>query len=411
MALTTWLKREGFGTYATVDEFAGELARRSTSALGALGAALQAPVEDLLEVAQGANLGVCVEVVRDLRVARGARLAALRAVLMAGAGAEVVRLFVGAADLISDPRLPAADRTYLLRSGLKGLIDKSAGLDVELARGMLGASELSGAGDKALIDEVLRGFPEQHPVARSVREAVKEGKLSAELEEAWLEVLARHHRAAKNAPAVARRLGKAPEWPPLVPASMRPLLTRAETWTPPAPKPAAPKTPEIAPSIQRRKAAAPPAEASPPPAPSAPREAPAIRSRGRRVEESPPQPIPPSQQEENPAGIEPRPRRVVSLKSLRFGEEVERIASRGTRAVERLMAAFDVRAELVGRAQALSELERAAAARGSREVNLPMLEELGAFAEHPKTLSAWRAAAEVVLRHLRPSGETSSLAG
>lgn len=332
MALLVWLRREGFGSYATVDEFAGELARRSTSALGALGAALVgAAAEDLAEAAQGERAGVCVDVAWDRRVPRGARVAALRAVLLAGAGAQLGRLYAAACDLIGDERLPQADRQYLARSGLRALLS-SAGADevsVDLLRGAVTAE----ASDPALVREVVSALPGSHAAAALVRHAALGEPLAPEVEARLVEELARRHRAAQNASPASKRLGTAPEWPPVIPERLRQLIERAER----APAPA----------------------------------------------------TPPAQ-------------RPTSLRQLRMGEQIELVASRGVRAVERFVAAFDVRAALVGETAALAEVERAARARGAAGVNAAAMDELVAFAASPNTPRAWRLAARAALAHLSP---------
>lgn len=333
MALLVWLRREGFGSYATVDEFAGELARRSTSALGALGAALVgASAEDLAEVAHGERAGVCVEIAWDRRVPRGARVAALRAVLLAGAGTHLSRLYAASFDLIGDERLPEADRQYLARSGLRALLASAGadGVSVDLLRGVATAE----TSDPALVREVVGALPDSHRPAALVRHVALGEPLATEVESRLVEELARRHRAAQNASPSSKRLGTAPEWPPVVPERMRPLIERAERT----------------------------------PAPTA-----------------------------TPPATRPTP-----LRQLRMGEQIELVASRAVRAIERFAAAFDVRAALVGEKAALEEVERAARARGTTGVNAVAMEELLAFAGNPKTPRAWKLAARAALVHLSP---------
>lgn len=422
MALISWLKREGFGTYGTLDEFVGELARRSTSALGGLGAALvSAPANDLTEVAQGQGQGICTDVVRDLRVPKGARLAALKAVLVAGAGAQAPRLFAGASDLVADARLSAADREYLVRSGLKGLLDTipPEALNVELLRGAHAASEAARAGAEAVLKELVDGYPANHASILTIRHAALGEPLPPELEARWLDLLTRQCRAARNAPPAAKRLGTAPEWPPMVPESFRPLLKRAE---------------DAAAATRPTVGAVSPPTSSPvvnqPPATNAPTRSGAPSSVGKPVTPGSPPPArvqpplrtrtaqgaaPAAEDEFRADGVQVDPQMLrsaprtrvpppggVPLLRLRFGEQIDLVARRGTRAVERLMASYDVRAGTVGQEIALRELERAAEKRGADEVNGPILDELHALAQADVTPQSWKRAARAVLTHLGP---------
>jgi hypothetical protein len=87
---------------------------------------------------------------------------------------------------------------------------------------------------------------------------------------------------------------------------------------------------------------------------------------------------------------------------MRFGEQVELVATKGTRALERLIAAFDVRAEVVGRDRALHELSEASRRRGAHDVHPVMLDELYAFTADLKTPPSWRLAGRAVLEQLSP---------
>lgn len=400
MAILAWLRKEGFGTYATIDEFRGELARRSTSAVGGLGNAVAVVPEDLAEVAQGAGQGVCADLVRDLRVARGARVAALRGLLLAGAGATLGKVFAAAFDLLGDVRLTPADRAYLSRSGLKAFLQSAPvdAVNVEILRGAAAATEAVKVIGADEVKAVLAEFPATHATVLLIRNTGLFEPLPPELEARWLDVLSRQFRAARNAPPAAKRLGTAPEWPPVLPDAMRLMLARAEAHSPagfkPLPKEAAPAAP-----------AQPPATAPAPADDGArARVMPTLRGRARpgaapepetfRVD---PNPVAPERLLTRPASQRPR-----SLKTVRFGEQVELIATRGTRALERLVALFDVRSAIVGTEKALEELSQAAALRGDENVNGPMLDELLAFAMDAKTPSPWRRAAKTVLHALSP---------
>jgi len=490
VSLTTWLKREGFGTYATIDEFAGELARRSTSALGGLGATLASSVaSELGELGKGNGLTVCADLVRDLRVPKGARVAALRAALLAGAGPQAAKLFVGGGDLIPDARVSEADRGYLIRSGLKALLDSlpADGLNLELARGAYAAQEaVKGAEAGGIVREVIAEFALNHTGVLTIRHAAFDEPLPAELATRWQDVLTRQYRAAKNAPPAARRLGTAPEWPPVVPTAFAPLMKAAEeagtgpskvplgapgtgpntparyetrsgsepktaenpkppesaktvATPPPAPPEALQKRPgafiEYGPSKRppmksaRPDAAAPgftprpratmsegpapkPAADAPPPAPHKPAGPPPkhldpIRPRTRDAGDpvetyvADSRQVHPDSLRSKPA-FPPRPAGPVALLSLRFGEQVHLVATRGTRALERLVAAFDARASNVGVEAALRELDRAAEKRGTEGVNGAMLDELYVFATDPKTSPGWKRMVHALLTHMGP---------
>lgn len=464
MALIAWLKREGFGSYATLDEFVGELARRSTSALGGLGAALVgASPADLAEVGQGTGQNVCTDVVRDLRVPKGARLAALKAVLSARAGAQASRLFAGASDLLGDARLSQADREYLLRSGLKGLLDAipSEAVNVELLRGAHAAAECAKAGSETVVREIVGAFPATHASVQTIQAAALGERLPEELAARWLDVLTRQCKAARNAPPAARRLGTAPEWPPMAPDTFRPLLTKAEDAAgapkttagpaalgatelpsrapaPPATKPAGPERPRLGAGLQEgvtRTGTSPGTVGKPLPPGSVPRTIPrgvvtegprpppAAKADGPKVQ--PPlrargkggsgaaQPEPEASYTSDAIQVDPArlrstpivsrpPNLDVPLMRLRFGEQIDLLARRGTRALERLMAAFDARAAIVGTQTALVELERAAKKRGGEDVNGPALDELFALATSEKATRAWKEAARAILTHMGP---------
>lgn len=380
MALLVFLKREGFGTYKAVDEFVGELARRSTSALGGFGAVLASKSpDDVKEAAQGDGQNVCAELVRDLRVPKGARVAALRALMLAGVGANLPTVFAGAADLLGDARLPDADRTYLAKSGLQRFLEslEPQKVSLEVARGAATAAEVARVLGAELVKETVSPFPVNHVGALTVRHAALAEPLPGELRDQWLALLAKQFKAAKNAPAAARRLGRAPEWPPVVPETFRPLLAEAEKGLPAPAAPAASSTGKLVAPLER---------ASTRPSPGV--EATAFRGASHKVD--------PEQLRSGP------PLRAIPITSLRFSPQVTLLANRGVRALERLTGAFDARCAQAGTEKALAELQAAAAARGSEDVNQPMMDELLAFAQDPKSTAAWRRAARVVLEAMSP---------
>src|SRR5438552_4289909 len=163
MAILNTLKREGVGSWTTLADFLREARMRETGALGALTAALTAPPEEQKELAQGEGGAVLLELACDLRVPKGGRLAAARCLLEADAG-DAARLFAGAGDLITDPRLGAAARK-LVESGLP-LALKAGGnpAQVSLAAGAFARSAQSAASavGQARIKEMLAAAPKGH---------------------------------------------------------------------------------------------------------------------------------------------------------------------------------------------------------------------------------------------------------
>lgn len=401
VALVVWLKREGFGSYATIDDFVGELARRSTSALGGFGAILASKqAEDVKEAAQGNGQVVCVELVRDLRMPKGARAAALRALLLAGMGAHLPRVFAGSSDLFADVRVPEADRPYLCKTGLTKFLEaqKPDAVTLELARGAASAAEAVKVVGIDAVREVVQAFPVSHVAALTCRHAALGEALDPDLARRWLELLTKQFKAAKAAPAAAKRLGTAPEWPPVVPDVFRPLVEQIEKGTAPVPAAPAPAAPVATP-------AAPTPTATP--AAAAPKMVAPLRPARGRAPEPEPEPeryvgdakavAPEALRSPAPAPVKRTP-----LAALRFGPQVTLVAQRGTRAVERLLAAYDVRRAKVGNEKAIEELQQACDAHGARDVNQPILDEVLALALDRTQSPAWRRAAKTILEVFSP---------
>src|SRR5258705_16213 len=119
MSILATLRQSRAGEWKNLDEYLRELRQREDGALAALANALSASPDEQKElVAQGEGGAILLEVACDLRVPKSARLAASRALLEAGiAGPFVGHLFIGAGDLVTDPRLGAMARK-LVESGL-----------------------------------------------------------------------------------------------------------------------------------------------------------------------------------------------------------------------------------------------------------------------------------------------------
>src|SRR5947208_2291088 len=163
MPVLKTLKGEGGGNWPTLPDFLREAKRRETGALAALASALLAPSEEQKELAQGEGAAVLLELAGDLRVPKGGRLAAARCLLEADAG-DMGKLFSGAGDLLTDPRLGAAARK-LAESGLPAAL-KAGGevAQVSLAAGVF-ARAVQGAGSavgQARIKEMLSAAPKEH---------------------------------------------------------------------------------------------------------------------------------------------------------------------------------------------------------------------------------------------------------
>lgn len=396
MALLVFLKREGFGTYKSIDEFVGELARRSTSALGGLAAVLSSKSpEDVREAAQGDAQNVCVELVRDLRAPKGARVAALRALMLAGVGASLPSVFAGAADLLADARVADADRAYLAKTGLQRFLEslEPQKVSLEVARGAATAVEAVRLLGADIIQEVIAPFPASHVGVITVRHAALRSALPAELRLRWLELLATQYRAAKNASPAAKRLGRAPEWPPVVPEVFRPLLEEAEKNLPiPTPSGEPPGTAGTSPDAATARTAGGPKHT---PVVERARTRPSPGS-GTREFRGPDKLVDTEQLRWGPE------LRAIPVGALRFAPQVALLATRGVRALERTVGAFDARSAQVGVDAALAELSAAAVERGPPDVNQPMMDELLAFAMDKKSTPSWRRAARVLLDALSP---------
>src|SRR3977135_3877242 len=119
MSILATLRQGRAGEWKNLEEYLRELRHRETGALAALANALVAPPQEQKElVAHGEGGAILLEVACDLRVPKGARLAASRALLEAGIAAPLVgHLFIGARDLVTDPPLPARAGTAVQARG------------------------------------------------------------------------------------------------------------------------------------------------------------------------------------------------------------------------------------------------------------------------------------------------------
>ncbi|MGZ6126274.1 MAG: hypothetical protein ACXWLR_15005, partial [Myxococcales bacterium] len=232
MSVLATLRQDRLGDWKTLDDYLRELRHRETAALGALASALTAPGQEQRELAEHGDAGaVLLEVACDLRVPKGARLAAARCLLEAGIEAPFVgHLFVGAGDLVTDPRLGAAARK-LVDFGLPAALQLGGeAAQIALAAGAFARAVHAGASavGQARIQELLGGAPELHAGAIAGRFALGLQELPDGHRTGWKRLLEQTCAAHRRAPAAAKRMGLVPPWPPNLPDAFAPMIREAE---------------------------------------------------------------------------------------------------------------------------------------------------------------------------------------
>src|SRR5712664_703066 len=232
MPILATLRQSRAGEWKNLDEYLRELRHRETGALAALANALSAPPLEQKElVAHGEGGAILIEVACDLRVPKGARLAAARALLEAGiADPFVGHLFIGAGDLVTDPRLGAMARN-LVESGLPSALQLGAeSAQISLAAGAFARAAYAGASavGVARIQELLEPAKELHAGAIAALFALDKGELPENHRNGWKRLLEQTCAAHRRAPAAARRVGLAPAWPPNLPEKFAPFIEDAE---------------------------------------------------------------------------------------------------------------------------------------------------------------------------------------
>jgi hypothetical protein len=229
MAILKTLRGERMGDWPSLADFLRDVHRRETGALAALASALTAPPADQKELAQGEGAAVLLELACDLRVPKGGRLSAARCLLEADA-ADAGKLFSGAGDLITDPRLGAAARK-LVEAGLPAAL-KAGGEPAQVSMGAgafaRSAHSAASAVGQARIKELLAAAPKGHAGAAAAFFALGQGELPKEQLEAWKKLLDSTCAANRRAPAAAKRMGLVPPWPPNLPDAFAPLVKEAE---------------------------------------------------------------------------------------------------------------------------------------------------------------------------------------
>ena len=232
MAVLATLRQDRAGEWTTLDDFLRELRHRETSAVGALANALAAPAQEQKELAEHGESGaILLEVACDLRVPKGSRLAAARCLLEAGIGPPFIgHLFVGAGDLVTDPRLGAAARK-LVESGLPSALELGGEpAQITLAAGAFARAVQAGASTVgvARMKELLQAAPELHAGALAGLFAIGSAELPEGHKTGWRRLLEQTSAAHRRAPAAARRMGLVPAWPPNLPEAFGPLIREAE---------------------------------------------------------------------------------------------------------------------------------------------------------------------------------------
>jgi len=459
VSILATLRQDRAGEWKTLDDFLRELRHRETGALAALAGALAAPAQEQKELAEHGEAGaVLLEVACDLRVPRGGRLAAARCLLEAGIGEPFVgHLFIGAGDLVTDPRLGGMARK-LVESGLPAAL--SLGGDparITLAAGAFARAAHAGASvlGVARLKELLAPAPELHAGAIAGLFALGEVELPDGHRTGWKRLLEQTCAAHRRAPAAARRIGLAPQWPPNLPEAFDPMVREAEERSAAVQSTDAAASP---PASRKSAATAPPSKARPatPEPPRVPagktlappiRKSPFRRPTGTVVEVPgtlPPKPMEPLTSR---APHQPEPRKPVGhLPSreadLRFDARGKRVpradrwsdqqfeweapvlpssdlppptkaqvvpgpfASRlqavfddRPEAVDRLCAAAEARAAVRGEEQLLGELraETSRATWRNRALPLHQLQRLRSVMQDSAHPSPWRAAAGMLL--------------
>ena len=232
MAILATLKKESLGDWPSLADYLREARHRETGALSALSAALTATPEEQRELAEAEDAGaILLDLAADLRVPKGSRLAAARCLLEAGLSSALLgQLFIGAGDLVTDPRLGAAARK-LVEGGLPAALQVGGEVAlVTLAAGSFArAAQASAfAVGQARAKELLASAPEGHAGAAAAIFALGQGELPPGHREQWDKLLADTCAKNRRAPAAARRMGMAPPWPPNLPDAFAPLVQEAE---------------------------------------------------------------------------------------------------------------------------------------------------------------------------------------
>lgn len=232
MSVLGTLRQGKASEWRSLSGYLRELRHRETGALGALASLLSTSVEEQRELGSAADAGpVLLEVACDLRVPKGARLAATRCLLEAGIEPPYIgQLFIGAGDLVTDPRLGGAARR-LVEGGLPAAMQlqgEAAVVSMEAGSFARAAHAAASAVGAAKAETLLSQAPEGHAGAAAALFALGKGDLPAEQQARWAALLEETCARNRRAPAAAKRMGLAPSWPPNLPDAFEPLVRAAE---------------------------------------------------------------------------------------------------------------------------------------------------------------------------------------
>jgi hypothetical protein len=232
MAILDTFRAQSWGSWKSLEALAEALVRREPAALTALGAALGLEPTEQKELGEGCGPALA-DLVGDLKVAKGARLAAVRCVLEAQVDEKrAARLFVGSGDLLTDPRLGSKAK-LLAETGLAAALKldaKAAAVSSaagDFARAVAASTSVLGA---QRVKELLQPAPATHAGAFAARFALGEPLPEADAK-AWSAFLTTQCNAFKKAPAAARRMGLVAPWPPFLPDAFAPLIAAADEAT------------------------------------------------------------------------------------------------------------------------------------------------------------------------------------
>ena len=232
MPILDTFRRDSWGSWKSLADFAEALGHRDAGALTALGAALGLPPPEQKELGAAAA-PVLVALAGDLKVQKGARLAATRCALEAGADEQqLADLLLAAGDLLTDPRM--GSKAKLLAEGgipaalkLRREFDKVSAAAGDFARAAFAASSVVGANK---VKELLGAAGAGNAGANAARFTLGEPLPEAE-RKLWQALLTDQCSKNRKAPAAAKRLGLVPPWPPFLPEAFAPLIAAAEEAT------------------------------------------------------------------------------------------------------------------------------------------------------------------------------------
>jgi len=452
------LKKASTGEWTSLADYLREARHRETGALAALAMLLTAPPEEQKELAQGEGAPVLLDLARDLRVPKASRVAAARCLLEAGAAAQLRELFIGAGDLVTDPRLGSAARK-LVESGLPAALQAGGEIaQVSLAAGSFARSVHAAASavGQARAKELLAAAPEGHAGAAAGFFAMGQGELPPSQLEAWRKLLESTCAAHRRAPAAAKRMGLAPPWPPNLPDAFALLVQEAEKKNagvvsadaaanpnfvrqsmaspPPAPKraPLAAASKSTAEVVGHRKLEAPirrsPFRKSIGSVVELPTQVPAkpmAPVTARAGPASPPAPPPESPLKDErkiprsdrwdddhfewklptlPPSELPPPLKAAVAQGP-FAQRLQSLFDNRPEAVDRLVAAAEARAAVAGEEKLLAELTRELELKRWQKASAPreQLDRLRGIEKDAKQPGSWRAVARLLLDRLAPS--------